>query len=162
MCDLYSTLTKAVVCWFRQYFNNEQYEAKQYDRFLKKYEVASLKTSTSLALLNWGQNVIFSVGLSAIMILATKEIIAGIFIKFLNIFIDNSFCYSLLFAFPTLVSDSPLYLPLSLPSLSLSLIFHYLYFLQYYDTYRFLSSWFHPLLIFSLLYLQSLVSLLSF
>ncbi|KAK4299637.1 hypothetical protein Pmani_028096 [Petrolisthes manimaculis] len=60
-----------------KYFNNEQYEARQYDRFLKKYEVASLKTSTSLALLNWGQNVIFSVGLSAIMVLATKEIITG-------------------------------------------------------------------------------------
>lgn len=69
------------MCCFQQYFNNEQYEAKQYDKFLKKYEVASLKTSTSLALLNWGQNAIFSVGLSTIMILATKEIIAGIYIK---------------------------------------------------------------------------------
>ncbi|KAK7070932.1 ATP-binding cassette sub- B member 7, mitochondrial [Halocaridina rubra] len=60
-----------------KYFNNERYEAEQYDRYLKKYETASLKTATSLALLNWGQGAIFSVGLSAIMVLATKGIIAG-------------------------------------------------------------------------------------
>uniref|UniRef100_A0A0P4W1W0 Iron-sulfur clusters transporter ABCB7, mitochondrial n=3 Tax=Scylla TaxID=6760 RepID=A0A0P4W1W0_SCYOL len=60
-----------------KYFNNEQFEADQYDKYLKKYELASLKTSTSLALLNWGQNAIFSMGLSAMMILATREIIAG-------------------------------------------------------------------------------------
>lgn len=61
-----------------QYFNNEQFEADQYDKYLQKYELASLKTSTSLALLNWGQNAIFSIGLSAMMILATREIIAGV------------------------------------------------------------------------------------
>ncbi|XP_068225783.1 iron-sulfur clusters transporter ABCB7, mitochondrial, partial [Palaemon carinicauda] len=60
-----------------KYFNNENYEAEQYDKFLKKYEKASLKTATSLALLNWGQGAIFSVGLAAIMVLATKEIVAG-------------------------------------------------------------------------------------
>lgn len=60
-----------------QYFSNEHYEADEYDKYLKKYEKASLKTSTSLALLNWGQNAIFSVGLSAMMVLATREIMAG-------------------------------------------------------------------------------------
>ncbi|XP_045584982.1 iron-sulfur clusters transporter ABCB7, mitochondrial isoform X2 [Procambarus clarkii] len=60
-----------------KYFGNENYEADQYDKYLKKYERASLKTATSLALLNWGQNAIFSVALSAMMVLATKEIIAG-------------------------------------------------------------------------------------
>ncbi|XP_042218563.1 iron-sulfur clusters transporter ABCB7, mitochondrial-like [Homarus americanus] len=60
-----------------KYFNNEKYEADRYDMYLQKYEQASLKTATSLALLNWGQNVIFSVALSAMMVLATKEIIAG-------------------------------------------------------------------------------------
>ncbi|XP_071547764.1 iron-sulfur clusters transporter ABCB7, mitochondrial-like [Panulirus ornatus] len=60
-----------------KYFNNEKYEADQYDKYQRKYERASLKTATSLALLNWGQNAIFSVALSTMMVLATKEIIAG-------------------------------------------------------------------------------------
>lgn len=60
-----------------QYFNNEKYEAEKYDMQLQKYEHASLKTTTSLALLNWGQNAIFSVGMAAIMILASQNIMAG-------------------------------------------------------------------------------------
>lgn len=60
-----------------KYFNNERFEAERYDQSLKKYEEASLKTSSSLAVLNFGQNVIFSVSLSAIMLLAAKEIAAG-------------------------------------------------------------------------------------
>jgi len=60
-----------------KYFNNEKYEADRYDEVLAKYEVASLKTTTSLASLNWGQNAIFSVGLTAIMLLATQGILAG-------------------------------------------------------------------------------------
>ncbi|XP_063605060.1 iron-sulfur clusters transporter ABCB7, mitochondrial-like isoform X1 [Penaeus indicus] len=60
-----------------KYFNNEEHEAKEYDKYLKKYEGASLKTATSLALLNWGQNAIFSVALSTMMVLATKEILNG-------------------------------------------------------------------------------------
>ena len=60
-----------------KYFNNEAFEAKRYDSLLKKYTDASLKTTTSLALLNFGQNAIFSASLAAIMILASKGIIAG-------------------------------------------------------------------------------------
>uniref|UniRef100_A0A1Q3F901 Iron-sulfur clusters transporter ABCB7, mitochondrial n=1 Tax=Culex tarsalis TaxID=7177 RepID=A0A1Q3F901_CULTA len=60
-----------------KYFNNEKYEAQRYDDVLKKYEAASLKTSTSLALLNFGQNAIFSVALSAIMVMAANEIAQG-------------------------------------------------------------------------------------
>uniref|UniRef100_A0A1L8DUJ8 Iron-sulfur clusters transporter ABCB7, mitochondrial n=2 Tax=Nyssomyia neivai TaxID=330878 RepID=A0A1L8DUJ8_9DIPT len=60
-----------------KYFNNEKFEAQRYDATLKKYEDASLKTSSSLAMLNFGQNAIFSVALSAIMVLAAKEIAAG-------------------------------------------------------------------------------------
>ncbi|CAG2057588.1 unnamed protein product [Timema podura] len=58
-----------------KYFNNEKYEADRYDEVLKKYEAASLKTSTSLALLNFGQNAIFSGSLSLIMVLAAKQIV---------------------------------------------------------------------------------------
>lgn len=53
------------------------YEANRYDRVLQKFEMASLKTSSSLALLNFGQNAIFSVTMSAAMILAAKQIVEG-------------------------------------------------------------------------------------
>lgn len=60
-----------------KYFNNEKYEAERYDKILQKFEGASLKTSTSLATLNFGQNAIFSVALSAIMLMAAKQIAQG-------------------------------------------------------------------------------------
>lgn len=60
-----------------KYFNNEKYEAERYDKVLQKYEVASLKTASSLAVLNAGQHAIFSVGLTAIMYLAAQEIAKG-------------------------------------------------------------------------------------
>ncbi|VDD89667.1 unnamed protein product [Enterobius vermicularis] len=60
-----------------KYFNNEKFEADRYDFYLKKYEVAALKTSTSLALLNFVQNAIFSSGLIAIMCLAAVNIQNG-------------------------------------------------------------------------------------
>ncbi|XP_049822475.1 iron-sulfur clusters transporter ABCB7, mitochondrial [Aethina tumida] len=60
-----------------KYFNNEEFEADRYNNVLKKYESASLKTTSSLALLNFGQNAIFSAALSGIMILAAQEIIKG-------------------------------------------------------------------------------------
>jgi ABC-type transport system involved in Fe-S cluster assembly fused permease/ATPase subunit len=60
-----------------KYFNNEQHEASRYDESLKGYQQAALKTQTSLSLLNAGQNGIFSVGLTAIMYMATQGIAAG-------------------------------------------------------------------------------------
>uniref|UniRef100_A0A8C3AJ82 Iron-sulfur clusters transporter ABCB7, mitochondrial n=1 Tax=Cyclopterus lumpus TaxID=8103 RepID=A0A8C3AJ82_CYCLU len=59
------------------YFNNEKYEAEKYDGYLKVYESSSLKTTSTLAMLNFGQSAIFSVGLTAIMVLASKGIAAG-------------------------------------------------------------------------------------
>ncbi|XP_075970967.1 ATP binding cassette subfamily B member 7 isoform X2 [Anticarsia gemmatalis] len=60
-----------------KYFNNEKYEVQKYDDSLKKYEFASLKTASSLALLNFGQHAIFSGGLSIIMIMAANQIAQG-------------------------------------------------------------------------------------
>nr|AHK05636.1 ATP-binding cassette transporter sub-family B member 7 [Tigriopus japonicus] len=60
-----------------KYFNNEAYEAKEYDKHLAVFEKASLKTSESLAMLNFGQNLIFSSALTTIMLLAAREITAG-------------------------------------------------------------------------------------
>ncbi|XP_055448416.1 iron-sulfur clusters transporter ABCB7, mitochondrial [Psammomys obesus] len=61
-----------------KYFNNEKYEAQRYDGFLKTYETASLKSTSTLAMLNFGQSAIFSVGLTAIMVLASQGIVAGV------------------------------------------------------------------------------------
>ncbi|GLD92897.1 hypothetical protein PINS_up001476 [Pythium insidiosum] len=60
-----------------KYFNNENHEANRYDESLKGYQKAALKTQTSLSLLNAGQNGIFSVGLTAIMYMASQGIADG-------------------------------------------------------------------------------------
>ncbi|XP_062381025.1 iron-sulfur clusters transporter ABCB7, mitochondrial [Sardina pilchardus] len=60
-----------------KYFNNEKYEAERYDNYLKVYESSSLKTTSTLAMLNFGQSAIFTMGLTAIMVLASKGIMAG-------------------------------------------------------------------------------------
>lgn len=60
-----------------KYFNNEAFEADQYDEYLKRYEDAALKTQRSLAYLNFGQNVIFSTALSIAMVLCSNGIMNG-------------------------------------------------------------------------------------
>nr|CAG4646105.1 EOG090X02PU [Macrothrix elegans] len=60
-----------------KYFNNEKHEAEEYEKSLKKYEYASLKTNSSLALLNFGQQAIFSVALTSAMLLTARSIVSG-------------------------------------------------------------------------------------
>ncbi|XP_042381475.1 ABC transporter B family member 25, mitochondrial-like isoform X2 [Zingiber officinale] len=60
-----------------KYFTNEPYEVAKYDTYLKRYEDAALKTQSSLAFLNFGQNIIFSTALSAAMILSSYGIMSG-------------------------------------------------------------------------------------
>lgn len=60
-----------------KYFNNEEFEANRYDVSLGGYQQAALKTQTSLSMLNFGQNVIFSAGLSAAMILGAQGVRSG-------------------------------------------------------------------------------------
>lgn len=60
-----------------KYFNNEKLEVRRYEEVLKKYDAAQLKTTSSLAMLNWGQNVVFSGALVAGMIMAAHGITAG-------------------------------------------------------------------------------------
>ena len=52
-----------------KYFGAEQREAERYDHSMERYERTSVKTYTSLAVLNAGQAVIFTVGLTATMLM---------------------------------------------------------------------------------------------
>ncbi|KAG6003276.1 Iron-sulfur clusters transporter atm1, mitochondrial [Claviceps maximensis] len=60
-----------------KYFNNERYEVARYDKALKEYEKSSIKVATSLALLNSGQNIIFSSALTAMMYFAADGVATG-------------------------------------------------------------------------------------
>jgi ATP-binding cassette subfamily B protein len=52
-----------------KYFSAEQREAERYDHSMERYERNSVKTYTSLAVLNTGQAIIFTAGLTAIMVM---------------------------------------------------------------------------------------------
>src|ERR1700712_5473039 len=52
-----------------KYFSAEQREASRYDGSMERYEQASVKTYTSLAILNTGQAIIFTFGLTATMLM---------------------------------------------------------------------------------------------
>lgn len=60
-----------------KYFNNEAREESRYDVALARYEQAALRTSESLAFLNFGQNVILSSGLAATLYMSAKGVVAG-------------------------------------------------------------------------------------
>src|SRR5262245_60495485 len=60
-----------------KYFNNERMEAERFDRSMARYEIAATKTWTSLGWLNFGQGVIFGLGMAIIMVLSAREVAAG-------------------------------------------------------------------------------------
>src|SRR6202030_1348012 len=60
-----------------KYFSAEQREAQRYDRSMARYEQASVKSYTSLAVLNAGQATIFTIGLTVTMGLCAFGIKAG-------------------------------------------------------------------------------------
>jgi ATP-binding cassette, subfamily B, heavy metal transporter len=60
-----------------KYFSAEEREAQRYDRSMARYEGASVKAYTSLAVLNAGQAIVFSVGLAVAMVLCAYGIEAG-------------------------------------------------------------------------------------
>jgi ATP-binding cassette subfamily B protein len=60
-----------------KYFSAEEREAKRYDRSMARYEDASVKAYTSLAVLNAGQAIVFTIGLAAAMVLCAYGIEAG-------------------------------------------------------------------------------------
>src|SRR5579863_5463656 len=60
-----------------KYFSAEEREAARYDRSMERYEQASVKTYTSLALLNTGQAIIFTAGLTATMLMCAIGVRSG-------------------------------------------------------------------------------------
>lgn len=62
-----------------KYFGNEAYESRQYDDVLTHWQAASIKNQTSLSILNVGQGVIIATGLTSLMLLASTEVVEGVF-----------------------------------------------------------------------------------
>jgi len=60
-----------------KYFGAEAREAARYDRSMAAYEQASIKSYTSLAVLNAGQAVIFTLALTACMVMAVLDVAGG-------------------------------------------------------------------------------------
>ena len=60
-----------------KYFGAEAREAQRYEKSMARYEAMSVKTYTSLTLLNAGQAVIFTVGLAGVMMMSVAGIRQG-------------------------------------------------------------------------------------
>lgn len=60
-----------------KYFGAEEREALRYDESMRGYEAAALKTSYSLAFLNFGQTLLITGGLITVMILAAMAVQRG-------------------------------------------------------------------------------------
>ncbi|MEM6905763.1 MAG: ABC transporter ATP-binding protein/permease [Pseudomonadota bacterium] len=60
-----------------KYFDAERREAWRYDRAMKGYQRAALRTQSSLALLNCGQAFIIAVAMVTVMVMAAWEVQAG-------------------------------------------------------------------------------------
>ncbi|TDR30969.1 ABCB family ABC transporter ATP-binding protein/permease [Hydromonas duriensis] len=60
-----------------KYFNNEAFEAQRYDQGLKQFRSAAIQSQNSLSLLNFGQQMIISIALIAILWYTTRGVVAG-------------------------------------------------------------------------------------
>jgi len=60
-----------------KYFGNEGWEMRRFDRSLARYEDAAIRTYYSLGLLNFGQAVIFTIGLTTCMSMSANGVAAG-------------------------------------------------------------------------------------
>ncbi|WP_299616362.1 ABC transporter ATP-binding protein/permease [Pelagibius sp.] len=60
-----------------KYFGNEDHESRRYDVALAGYEEASIRSRTSLSLLNVGQSIIIAIAITLLMILAAQGVVAG-------------------------------------------------------------------------------------
>src|SRR5690606_10787175 len=60
-----------------KYFGNEELEARRFDASMGRYENAAVRAYTSLGVLNSGQSFIFTVGMTLVMLLTARGILAG-------------------------------------------------------------------------------------
>jgi len=60
-----------------KYFGNEELESRRFDASMARYENAAVRTYYSLGVLNSGQSLIFSLGMTAVMLLTARGILAG-------------------------------------------------------------------------------------
>ena len=60
-----------------KYFGNEEMEARLFDRSMKRYERAAVRTYYSLGILNTGQAIIFTVGMTSCMALTAHGVTMG-------------------------------------------------------------------------------------
>ena len=60
-----------------KYFGNEEHEARRFDRALRSYEKAAVKSQTSLSALNVGQGVVIAAGQIAVMVMAGQGVARG-------------------------------------------------------------------------------------
>jgi ATP-binding cassette, subfamily B, heavy metal transporter len=60
-----------------KYFNNERFEEGRYDENLQRLETASIKSQTSLSVLNLGQSLIIALAVTLLVWRATVGVVAG-------------------------------------------------------------------------------------
>ncbi len=60
-----------------KYFGNERHELRRYDHSLAAWEEAAVRSQTSLSALNVGQSGIIALGVTLIMVLAARGVVAG-------------------------------------------------------------------------------------
>jgi ABC-type transport system involved in Fe-S cluster assembly fused permease/ATPase subunit len=60
-----------------KYFGNEVHEARRFDVGRRRYEIAAIRSSRTLSLLNIGQGTIISIGLVAVMVMAGSGVVQG-------------------------------------------------------------------------------------
>ena len=60
-----------------KYFNNEPLETDAYDRHMSDWSDAAVKSASTQSLLNFGQAALVSIGVTLIMMLAARDVVAG-------------------------------------------------------------------------------------
>ena len=60
-----------------KYFCNEDHEAQRFDRAMQRYEHAAVVSKTTLSMLNIGQGLVISSGLTAVMLMASYGVADG-------------------------------------------------------------------------------------
>ena len=60
-----------------KYFGNERMELKRYDATLSEWEDWAVKSQTSMSILNFGQGAVIALGVTLVMYLAMRGVVAG-------------------------------------------------------------------------------------